>query len=161
MIYDECLFLREMRVITPGEVAWSILENFLTKLSHTMVALSLHLPGEEPVYFKPGNEAHRRRQLASGAPTSQLTSFFKTVRESEDAKNLTYLEVPKLYIWSKVHKTWTRRIRQKEDMIIPRLYTVNPKNRELFALRLLLKKIRGPTCFNDLKTDPVYTCFVF
>jgi len=77
------------------------------------------------------------------------------VREDKDARRLTFFEVPKHYIWNKQKKTWSKRVLKKEGKVIPRLYAVNPKNRELFALRLLVKKIRGPRGFEDLKKDKV------
>lgn len=58
-------------------------------------------------------------------------------------------------------KEWKKRHRGG-DKIVTRLYTVNPKNRELFHLRLLLLHVRGAKGFVEVRTynNIIYDTFV-
>uniref|UniRef100_UPI00358E883F uncharacterized protein n=1 Tax=Myxine glutinosa TaxID=7769 RepID=UPI00358E883F len=68
------------------------------------------------------------------------------------------------------NKTWNRR---KKDIpvdnypgvyassAIGRVYTVHPKNRDCFFLRLLLHTVRGPTSFKDLRRVNGQDCATF
>jgi len=153
LVYDEPTLYKEMRSWTPGDSCWGIKEEKLTRMSHVVVALAVHLVNQESVWWKTGGEASKRRSLLGGCPTSQLTAFFDLCRYDEDARELTYPEVPKFYRWDKPTKQWIKR-KKKTTKIVTRIYTVRPKFRELFALRLLVQKIKGPQCFDDLKTLP-------
>ena len=46
-------------------------------------------------------------------------------------------------------KKWTR---QNKGNVIGRIYAVNPREGELYYLRILLNNIKGATSFVDLKT---------
>lgn len=152
-VYDETCVYQEMRVSTPADVAWHVQEEPLTCLSHTIVGLPIHLENEESVFWKEGREKQKRLRLESGAPTSKLTAFFHLCQNDERADSLTYVDVPRCYRWDRKDKMWIRRIQNRTN-IISRLYTVKPKFRELFALRLMLQVIQGPKCFKDLRKKP-------
>lgn len=64
--------------------------------------------------------------------------------------------MPLNYVWNQnVRKgpknTWQKRERGG-DKILPRLYSVSPKDREKFALRLLLLHVKGACSYEDLRT---------
>ena len=48
----------------------------------------------------------------------------------------------------------------KSDQL-ERVYTVHPKNRECFFLRMVLHEVRGPTSFNNLKTFDGQVCATY
>lgn len=96
-----------------------------------------------------------------------LTAFFELCRNDPFARTLLYPEVPQYYTWDNGGKKFNRRKRGIpvegyngvfQDNTIGRVYTVHPKNAECFFLRLLLHQIRGPTCFEDVKTVDNYIC---
>jgi len=137
--------------MTAMEAAWGLLEKPITGLSHAVVHLTVHLENQENVYFQKDQAERKRRQLLLGRPTSQLTAFFDLCKHDPEARQFTYLEIPKHYRYNKSQICWVKRIQNREARTIPRIYTVRPKFRELFALRLLLQTIKGPQCFADLK----------
>ena len=80
---------------------------------------------------------------------------------SDFAKTLLYCEVPKFYTWDKSKKIFSRRkqgavveghVGIRSGDALGRVYTVNLRNFECYYLRMLLLKVRGPTCFKDLRT---------
>lgn len=63
-----------------------------------------------------------------------------------------------------MHYTWKDKkfTRRKNNLYsIGRVYTVHPKDIEKFYLRLLLHKIPGPTCYEDLRTVNGRLCETF
>ncbi|XP_037902457.1 uncharacterized protein LOC119646155 [Hermetia illucens] len=77
------------------------------------------------------------------------------------AKTLVFGDVPRYFTWNKSSKKWEPRKQGKPHPSITgifkaktlgRLYTVHPKQRECFYLRLLLVNVPGPTSFEFLRT---------
>lgn len=66
--------------------------------SHTVVSLNIHEPGSEPIYWQEGKEAEKEVQLRSATTTSKLTAWFALNQTDEQARNLSYLDIPKLYV---------------------------------------------------------------
>ena len=122
-----------------------------------VVRLAVHLPGEHRVFFRPENA---RAQADRPAVSTQLAAF--DLNSHDDfAKTLLYSEIPAHYTLEKGSKAWKRRKEGtavdgfpgvKRADIISRVYTVSPRNKELFCLRLLLLNVRGPTGYEDLRT---------
>ena len=67
-------------------------------LSHTVVAMAVHEPNEETIFWVKGNEERKLDQVQnSNKPTSQLTAFFDLCSKDPEARELTYPEVCKHY----------------------------------------------------------------
>ncbi|KAK8792732.1 hypothetical protein WA158_002607 [Blastocystis sp. Blastoise] len=60
-----------------------------------------------------------------------------------------YHEIPKYYVWKSNTNTWNRR--QRDIKALGRMYYVNPKDKERYALRLLLLNTKGADSFDSLK----------
>ena len=91
---------------------------------------------------------------------TKLTKFFDLNRDHAEARQYLYTEIPYHYRWDK--NEWKKRKRRvNEANIVSRIYSVSPRQRERFYLRLLLLHVRGPISFNDLKTygDVVHDTF--
>ena len=82
---------------------------------------------------------------------SKLTGWFKVNIADPLARHLLYVQMPYEYIWR--DKSWHRRKNEGyAERVIPRLHTTNPRDRELFSLRLLLLHVPGATSFEYLRT---------
>ncbi|XP_071729153.1 uncharacterized protein [Rutidosis leptorrhynchoides] len=72
-------------------------------------------------------------------------------RNSVDAEahQYTYIEFPRYYVWNGPMRKWTKR---KAGRVVGRMHFVPPKSGECYYLRILLNKVIGPTCYEDIQT---------
>ena len=65
------------------------------------------------------------------------------------ARDLKYEDMPSKYVWNNDKRCWTLRKGQTDQ--IGRLVVIHPNCGESFYLRLLLKHVRGPRSFSELR----------
>ena len=72
---------------------------------------------------------------------------------------LTYAEFPKKFVYDRRKREWKER---KSGLLVGRLANASPNPGELYYLIILLTKVRGPTCFDDIKkvNGVVYESFM-
>ncbi|KAK1386052.1 hypothetical protein POM88_023787 [Heracleum sosnowskyi] len=80
---------------------------------------------------------------------SKLEAFFSLNQSNQFARTLTYQEIPKHFVWNSNSTSWTPRVCSDH---IGRIRTTHHSSGELWYLRLLLTKVRGPTSFRALRT---------
>ncbi|KAK9292365.1 hypothetical protein L1049_020332 [Liquidambar formosana] len=78
-----------------------------------------------------------------------LTQWFKANEKHPDARNLTYVEFPRFWVWKSEIKKWTMRL---SGNMIGRLPFAHPTSGERYYFRMLLHIVRGATCYKDLRT---------
>lgn len=129
------------------------------KLSHVVVELPVHGPGEESLAFVEGQEYAALDDLQSGKKRSKLMAFFdmcsEYLEEYGERMELLYCDVGMThwFNYKKNARCWIERERQHK--LLCRVLSVSPKNAEVYAIRLLLHHVRGPTSFEDLRTVPM------
>ncbi|XP_076032957.1 uncharacterized protein LOC143020425 [Oratosquilla oratoria] len=146
--YNEIKQYISCRYVSPPEAFWRLSEYKMYGQSHTVYRLALHLPDQQQVYYKPG-EQRQAAARAEGQDT-QLTAWFKLNQSDVDARAHLYTDIPEYYVFNKQSNTWTRR--QRHRQIVTRMYSASPRNAEKFHLRMLLLHVPGATSFDDLKT---------
>ena len=128
----------------------------VVKLSHVVVELPVHGPGEESLAFVEGQEYAALDDLQSGKKRSKLMAFFDMcsdhLEETGERMDLLYSDVGMThwFNYKKNARCWVERERQQK--LLCRVLSVSPKNAEVYAIRLLLHHVRGPTSFDDLRT---------
>ena len=138
----------DARYLGASEAVLKILRLPVHYRSHSVEKLPCHLPNEQSVFFNEGDE---EIALKDGPPETKLTAFFKTNLEDIKAKELLYTDFPGHFGWRA--GVWNRK-KRAIGQAIGRIPTVSlcSKQMETYALRVLLHHVRGPTCFDDLKT---------
>uniref|UniRef100_A0A914Q1I1 ATP-dependent DNA helicase n=1 Tax=Panagrolaimus davidi TaxID=227884 RepID=A0A914Q1I1_9BILA len=168
--YNEYHQFRLLRVLGSSESMARIFSLPITKQSHIVTELPVHLQDEHNIIFDESDEAEKLLAKTQNDGTqanqpavSQLTAFFKLVQsewnnvrininDKTRAPNLYYHQVVEQYWYHGSRKKW---IRRKQDRnTIGRLQSISPSNVERFCLRELLKVIKGPKCYDDLKLKP-------
>lgn len=136
------------RYICAAEAAYRIFGYNIHYRSTSVQRLSFHLPGNKNCTFKTTeNLANvvKREKLRR----SQLEAFFNLNKDDPSARKYTYDEIPQHYVWNEADTMWNMRKRGNQ---IGRLFYTHHSTGELWYLRLLLTKIRGPTSFQCLRT---------
>ena len=70
------------RYINAGEAAWKLFEFNVTDRSHSVLKMHCHLPNEQSVFFKEGEQ---QMVLERGEPETMLTAWFNYNRDNPDA----------------------------------------------------------------------------
>ncbi|KAF8083394.1 hypothetical protein N665_0776s0019 [Sinapis alba] len=78
-----------------------------------------------------------------------LTAWFVACETYEEARELTYVELPIRFAYHTSGKLWTPR---KHGGPIGRVVYVSPAAGDVYFLRLLVNVVRGPRSFEELKT---------
>lgn len=152
---DEISKYEAGRYISSSEAAWRILRIPIHERFPPVMNLSVHLENGQRIYFTTDNASEK----VQNPNNTTLLGFFELCKNDSFARTILYSEVPAYFIWK--NNKFSRRKQGKgvsghpgvkQDHVIGRVYTVHPNNSECYYLRLLLHEVRGPTCFNDLKT---------
>jgi len=144
---DEIQKFVDARYVGSVEAAWRIFEFELHFQSVVIYRLNCHLQDMQMQVFARGNEA----EAVATPRDSKLTAWFKLNERDVNARQYLYTEIPQHYTWNTSQRQWERRKASGGKPVISRLYTVNPKNTELFYLRMLLLHVRGAKSYEELR----------
>lgn len=138
---------QDSRYISATECTWRLFGYRIHGQWPPICRLDVHLPDMQRIVFREDADVAavlRQRQ------NTKLTARFNLNQIGGFARTLLYTEIPKFYSFRKSDGTWRRRTRSAGA--IGRLYFVQSKDAERYALRLILLKVRGATSFSYLKT---------
>ena len=155
--HDEITNYLNARYVSASESCWRLFEFGLQERSHHVERLPVHLANLQTVVFREDDMAAALKRYSS----TQLTRYFEMCANDRDSNsNLQYIDFPREYVWKKKERYWKPRQRNKEK-VISRLYACSPRDKERFYLRILLTKVPGATCYEDLRTvnNIVYASF--
>lgn len=149
---DEILEFRKAQYHSSTRAAHQLFGLPVCLRSHMIYNLPVHEEGKQSVMFGEDVDAVIDSVLDKGSRT-QLTEFFRTCATDKDAENLLYEDIYQHYTWDSKELAWNPRCTEKQRPIFVRLddFTRN-LNSELYFLRLLLLKVRGPASFLALRT---------
>ena len=143
-VKDELKQYIDARYVSPAEAAWRLEEFSICGRSHAVVRLQVHTKNQQYLIFKDNNKTQALNNI-----DTTLTAWFKLNKKNKLAKSLNYIDIPTYFSYSKVTKQWTERIKYQNT--IGRMCSISPKDSERFHLKLILSRIKGATCFEDLK----------
>ena len=79
-----------------------------------------------------------------------LTAWFNLNKTNEYARQFLYINIPNYFLFDLIRKIWVKR--RNFCKAIGRVVSVSLKHVERFHLKFILHRIKGATCFNDLKS---------
>nr|XP_043633374.1 uncharacterized protein LOC122604555 [Erigeron canadensis] len=145
---DEVAAFYDCRYISACEASWRLFAYDIHYQKPPVQRLSFHIKNRKPIVFD------QHDQIADvvtkhTVKDSQFIQWMECNKNNEEARGLTYAKFPTKFKWNTKDKKWTRRT---QGSSIGRINYVSPKHGETYYLRMLLNKIKGPTCYKDLKT---------
>ncbi len=156
--HDEIRQRQTRQYISVNLGDFRLCEYDLAVIKPAVKQMTVHLPGQQQVYFKPTKQdamaALQRRKI------TELTAYFEANAENlyceltgTYATDLRYEEFPHSFVFGEDgdgNMAW--KPRQRNPTGVGRMISIHPKKGETFYLRLLLKHRRGATSFDDLRT---------
>ncbi|XP_031095209.1 uncharacterized protein LOC115999501 [Ipomoea triloba] len=147
-VVDEINMYYDCRYVSTCEATWHLLGFELQYRTPPVERLRFHLPDCQSIVFQDDdsiNDVINKCTIGQ----SMFIGWFEANKKYEDAKLLTYIEMPTKFVWKKDSREWHPR---KKEFSIGRIFYVPPGIDELYYMRCLLNIVRGPTCFQDLHT---------
>ena len=145
--HDEIKQFVDMRYVGAHEAYWRLMGWELHRASHHIERLPVHLPDDQTVCYKPGDNIRKILEKAA-TKDSKLTAWFKLNASDPNAREYFYYEIPEHYTWVKSSCKW--KLREGGKKTIGRMYAVSHNQGELFYLRMLLLNIKGAQSWQDL-----------
>ena len=152
LAHDEIKTYLDARYVSAPEAAWRLFTFPMHKQSHSTIRLALHLPNEQPVFFRDGQEQQAMDQANNEERKTMLTAWFKLNQVDESANQYLYTEVPCHYTFN---KEWKKRQNSKHKLVA-RIYNATIREGERFFLRVLLLNVPGATSIEFLRTSWIY-----
>jgi len=90
----------DCRYVSASEATWSIFKFDMHERFPTIERLQYHLPNQQMVLFDDDDDVHEV-VTRSAISKMMLTEWFKTNRESEVARNLTFDQLPQQWVWNR------------------------------------------------------------
>ena len=152
VIIDEIKEFVDTRYISAPEGMWRLNCNRMHNCSHSVLRLAVHLPFEQTVIFRDGEEEKAYKQASETFTT--LTAWFEVNKNDSSAHQLRYIDMPQFYTFQKLKgniRFWQKR-KRCGDKVIARMYNVGPSEMERFCLRKLLMHVKGCKKFADIRT---------
>ncbi|KAL3625826.1 hypothetical protein CASFOL_030355 [Castilleja foliolosa] len=143
---DEIKSYLNCRYLSACEACWRIFKFDIQFRTPSVYRLFFHLPNEHSLIFRDG-QSLRRVLTRENAEKTMFTEWMELNKRDEEARKLTYSEIPTRYVWFK--NQWKLR---KQGRCIGRLVYAHPTSGERYYLRLLLNIIRGPKEYKELRT---------
>ena len=105
---DEISQFIDARYVSAPEATWRIFGFSLHKESPSHQRLSIHLPEQEPVYFR--EESNLNEVLANARDKkTTLTAYFALNVIDRDAHQYLYCKIPEYFTWHKQDTMWKKR----------------------------------------------------
>ncbi|XP_031106221.1 uncharacterized protein LOC116010862 [Ipomoea triloba] len=147
-LVDEINMYYACRYVSASEATWRLLSFEIQCRNPPVERLSFHLPDSQTVFFQDDEDVEtvlNKETLGQ----SMFTQWFEANKTFQEAKLLTYIEMPNKFVWKKNIRQWHPR---KRGFSIGRIFYVPPGTGELYYLRCLLNIVRGPTTFSDIRS---------
>ncbi|XP_017217100.2 uncharacterized protein LOC108194658 [Daucus carota subsp. sativus] len=146
-VVDEIQSYFDGRYICGSEASFRTFGFDIHHRSISVVRLSFHLPGEKNCVFKPSDSLKKVAGREKNRH-SQLEAFFFLNSTDCTANQYTYDQIPMHYVWNVSDHAWTVR---KKGYQIGRLTYTPHSACEVWYLRLLLSRVKGPKSFKCLR----------
>ncbi|XP_020105809.1 uncharacterized protein LOC109722257 [Ananas comosus] len=145
---DEIKRYLDCRYLSPYEAVWRLFKFDIHCREPTVERLCVHLPLMNNITYL-GNQSLLDVLNRPNIEKTMFTEWMQANTTYDDARELTYAEFPTKWVWHSGDKVWTRR---KQGNRIGRIIYICPNAGELYFLRMLLNKVKGPRNYTEIRT---------
>ncbi|XP_074277057.1 uncharacterized protein LOC141600710 [Silene latifolia] len=159
--FDEIKRYYDCRYLSACEAAWRLFGFEIHYRTPAVERLQYHLPDEQPVIFDDDDFIDDVVDKSSMGVSQFLNWMACNNSEQPDmqiSKEFLYSQFPTKFVWKKKERHWSLR---KKGFTIGRLVHVPPNCGELYFMRIMLNHVKGPKCFEDIRTVDEYVCPTF
>ncbi|XP_076945800.1 uncharacterized protein LOC143617009 [Bidens hawaiensis] len=154
---DEIKAFYDCRYLSACEAAWRIFAFDVHYRVLAVTRLPFHLPGQQQVIY--GSKEDIDDVHTTSNSVSMITGWMEANRNYEHARRLSYAEFPTQFVWKKTSPPkWVER---QSGFAIGRIHAVPASFDEAYYLRILLNKVKGPKCFEDIRIVDGFVCDSF
>jgi hypothetical protein len=151
---DEIKQYKDAHYISAHEAFWRIMRNELHAQVPAVMALTVHLPNEQPVVFDSMQGEAQALLRAEHSKTALMAYFEANANDlislnGTPACNILYVELPQLFTYNEESRLWKM---WKKGFSIGCLHFANSACGERFYLRTLLTVVKGAKSFENLRT---------
>ncbi|XP_076943263.1 uncharacterized protein LOC143613447 [Bidens hawaiensis] len=155
---DEIKAFYDCRYLSACEAAWRIFAFDVHYRVSAVTILPFHLPGQQQVIYGPEEDIEDVLTKTSNS-VSMFTGWMEANRNYEHERRLSYAEFPTQFVWKKTSPPkW---VEMQSGFSIGRIHAVPASFDEAYYLRILLNKVKGPKCFEDIRTVDGFVCDCF
>ncbi|XP_026397270.1 uncharacterized protein LOC113292602 [Papaver somniferum] len=147
-ITDEVDTYLDCRYVSGSESSWRVLNFPIQFRNPSVERLPFHLKGEQYIYYN-GKKDLKVAMKKVDPNATKFLCWFEANTKYPKARDLTYVDFPKDFIWCKKKKEWWERQRGSK---IGGVYYVSPACGERYYLRILLNIVKGPQSYGDILT---------
>ncbi|XP_019190610.1 PREDICTED: uncharacterized protein LOC109185068 [Ipomoea nil] len=147
-VIDEITMFYDCRYISACEATWRLFAYDIQFRTPAVERLSFHMPEQQPIFFNDDDSVDavlNRHTIGE----SMFLGWFEANKQYSEARELTYSEMPNKFVWKKNIRQWHPR---KRGFAIGRMFYIPPGSGEIYYMRCLLNLVRGPTCFEDIRS---------
>ncbi|GJY82215.1 putative PIF1 DNA helicase/replication protein A1-like protein [Tanacetum coccineum] len=144
---DEIKDYLNCRYVSASEAAWRIYGFDIHYRTPAVERLPFHLKDEQSVIFY-ASESIDYALDKSSVNETKFESWMELNKTDTFAQTLLYGDLPRFYAWNQKNRAWTKRQR---GVCLGRIHHVPSSWGELYYLRAILNKIKGPMEWDDLK----------
>ncbi|XP_076927880.1 uncharacterized protein LOC143591599 [Bidens hawaiensis] len=155
---DEIKAFYDCRYLSACQAAWRIFAFDVHYRVPAVTRLPFHLPGQQQIIYGPEEDIDNVLTKTSNS-VSMFTGWMEANRNYEHARRLSYAEFPTQFVWKKTSPP--KRVERQSGFAIGRIHAVPASFDEAYYLRILLNKVKGPKCFEDIRTVDGFVCDSF
>ncbi|KAK9714185.1 hypothetical protein RND81_06G077800 [Saponaria officinalis] len=140
------------RYLSACEAVWGIFASDIYYRNPHVQRLQFHLPDEQSIVFDDDTFIDEVLEKPSVGVSHFLNWMSCNNSEDDDmpvAKQVLYCQFPTKFAWKKEKRQWSHR---ENGFTIGRMRHVPPTCGELYFMRIRLIHIKGPKCFEDIRT---------
>lgn len=109
LVYDEFVYIQDMRALTSCEAAWELAAYPRHGASHVIFEQKVHEENEEPLRFKESEHDEVAKRIRENDVATPLKAWFEFNKTDPDARNYNYAEIAVHYSYK--NDKWVKKRR--------------------------------------------------